>query len=161
MDGAGALGRRPGGNRRAALKASGDLRRALEDAGATVELIPPVAGLPDLVFPANAAVVLDGKVLLARFRHPERAGEEPHFRRAFERLDARGLLREVAPDGVFQEGAGDCHLGRRAAAVLGRQRPALHPQRPARSPPIFGQQMVHLPLATPSASTTWTPASAR
>ena len=35
------------------------LHRALVELGATVELVPPVNGLPDLVFTANAAVVLD------------------------------------------------------------------------------------------------------
>jgi hypothetical protein len=55
------------------------LRRTLLQLGATVHLVPPVAGLPDLVFTANSAVVLDGKALLARFRHAERNGEEPHY----------------------------------------------------------------------------------
>ena len=54
------------------------LKAALEHAGADVRVMAGVAGLPDLVFPANAAVVLDGRALVARFRHPERAGEEPH-----------------------------------------------------------------------------------
>lgn len=94
---------------RAACEGSRDLRRALESAGARVETVGAVRGLPDLVFPANAAVVLDGRVLLARFRHPERQGEEPVFRAAFQKLKARGLVREVLdlPDGLFHEGAGD------------------------------------------------------
>jgi N-dimethylarginine dimethylaminohydrolase len=64
-----------------------------------------------LVFTANAAVVLDGTVLLARFRCPERQGEEPHFRRFFEGLRARGLVARVdaLPEGVYLEGAGDCY----------------------------------------------------
>src|SRR5262249_3664548 len=44
--------------------------RALTRLGATVELIPAAPGLPDLVFTANAALVLDRSALLARFRHP-------------------------------------------------------------------------------------------
>jgi len=93
----------------AAKLASTQLRAALTSAGAKVETIGAVRGLPDLVFPANGAVVLDGKVLLARFRHPERQGEEAIFRSVFARLQARGLVDEVVdlPDGVFQEGAGD------------------------------------------------------
>jgi N-dimethylarginine dimethylaminohydrolase len=93
----------------AAKLASARLRAALTSAGAKVETIGAVRGLPDLVFPANGAVVLDGKVLLARFRHPERQGEEAIFRSVFTRLQARGLVDEVVdlPDGVFQEGAGD------------------------------------------------------
>lgn len=93
-----------------AALAAAALRRIIEKAGGIVELLAPVKGVPDLVFPANAAVVLDGKVLLARFRHPERQREEPVFRAAFEALKARGLVDQVIalPPGVLQEGAGDC-----------------------------------------------------
>lgn len=92
-----------------ARDASAKLRAALEAAGAHVEVIGAVKGLPDLVFPANAAVILDGKVLLARFRHPERQGEEPVFRAVFQRLKARGFVQEIVdlPEGLFHEGAGD------------------------------------------------------
>lgn len=93
-----------------ALAASAALRAALEAAGAVVELAPGTPGLPDMVFPANSAVVLDGRALLSRFHHFERRGEEPEFLAIFEALRARGWLREVAqlPAGCFQEGAGDC-----------------------------------------------------
>jgi N-dimethylarginine dimethylaminohydrolase len=93
----------------AACSGSTGLRRALEAAGAHVETVGAVRGLPDLVFPANAAVVLDGRVLMARFRHPERQGEEPVFRAAFQRLKSRGLVEEILdlPEGLFHEGAGD------------------------------------------------------
>lgn len=86
------------------------LHRRLAALGAAIELVPPAPGLPDLVFTANAAVVLDGKALLARFRHPERRREEAQFERAFRALQARGLVDTVAalPDGVTLEGAGDC-----------------------------------------------------
>ncbi|HEV2531758.1 dimethylarginine dimethylaminohydrolase family protein [Phenylobacterium sp.] len=93
----------------AAKDASADLRRALMALGAQVETIGAVQGLPDLVFPANAAVVLDGRALLARFRHPERQGEEAVLREVFTRLKRRGLIHDLVdpPEGVFQEGAGD------------------------------------------------------
>jgi len=93
----------------AARAASKALRAALEAAGGHVETVGAVRGLPDLVFPANAAVVLDGRVLLARFRHPERQGEEPVFRAAFQRLKARGVIHDIVdlPEGMFHEGAGD------------------------------------------------------
>ncbi|HUK58228.1 MAG TPA: arginine deiminase-related protein [Stellaceae bacterium] len=86
------------------------LHARLMELGAEIALVPPEAGLPDLVFTANAAVVMDGKALLARFRHPERQGEEPVFRRAFDALKAKGAIDEVLelPEGVFLEGAGDC-----------------------------------------------------
>jgi len=93
----------------AARAGSAALRAAIEATGAHVETIGAVKGLPDLVFPANAAVVLDGRVLLARFRHPERQGEEPIFRSVFQRLKTRGLVDELIdlPEGLFHEGAGD------------------------------------------------------
>ncbi len=86
------------------------LEARLKDLGAEIVLVPPEPGLPDLVFTANSAVVMDGKALLARFRHPERQGEEPVFRRAFEKLQAKHQIAEIheLPDGVFLEGAGDC-----------------------------------------------------
>jgi N-dimethylarginine dimethylaminohydrolase len=84
--------------------------RALRANGAAIEFVPPEPALPDLVFTANAAIVLDRRVLLARFRHPERRREEPHFAAAFRALQARGLLDTVAelPPGLALEGAGDC-----------------------------------------------------
>jgi N-dimethylarginine dimethylaminohydrolase len=94
----------------AAEKSASALSAELQKAGARVEMVPAVKGLPDLVFPANAAIVLDGRALVARFRHPERQGEEAIFRDAFLALKARGLLSEVIelPNKVLQEGAGDC-----------------------------------------------------
>jgi N-dimethylarginine dimethylaminohydrolase len=77
--------------------------------GAEIELLPAEPGVPDLVFTANHAVVLDGKVLLARYRYPERQGEEAPVRAFFENARARGLVAELhdLPEGVFHEGAGD------------------------------------------------------
>jgi N-dimethylarginine dimethylaminohydrolase len=43
--------------------------------GHRVHVIDPVPGLPDMVFAANGATVIDGKVLGARFLHAERAAE--------------------------------------------------------------------------------------
>ncbi|MDB5735001.1 MAG: amidinotransferase [Alphaproteobacteria bacterium] len=93
----------------AASQGSRALRDAIAATGAVVETVPAVEGLPDLVFPANAAIVLDGKVLVARFLCAERQGEEAVFRAAFEGLRARGIVKEVVelPQGVLQEGAGD------------------------------------------------------
>jgi N-dimethylarginine dimethylaminohydrolase len=99
---------------RALAAASGDeweaLRGRLQRLGARIEEVPGVPGLPDLVFTANSAVVLDRTALLARFRHPERQAEEPHFAAAFRRLQAHGLIDAVRklPDGLVLEGAGDC-----------------------------------------------------
>src|SRR5262249_19987408 len=65
------------------------LHQTLCDLGAAIELVPPVPCLPDLVFTANSAVVLDRTALLARFRHPERRREGPHVAAAFRVLLAK------------------------------------------------------------------------
>ena len=43
----------------------------------------PRHGLPDMVFAANSALVIDGVALLARFRHAQRAGEERFYEKWF------------------------------------------------------------------------------
>ena len=48
---------------------------AYERAGHRVDLLEPVPGLPDLVFAANGATVVDGRTLGARFATPQRAAE--------------------------------------------------------------------------------------
>jgi N-dimethylarginine dimethylaminohydrolase len=47
--------------------------------GHRVEQIQPVPGLPDMVFAANGATMVDGKVLSARFRYQQRAAEGPAY----------------------------------------------------------------------------------
>src|SRR2546421_5163494 len=93
------------------------LHARLSESGVAIETVIPHEGLPDLVFTANAAVVLDRIALLARFRHPERQSEQPVFGGAFRALQARGLIDEVIemPHGVALEGAGDCLWDRKRA----------------------------------------------
>jgi N-dimethylarginine dimethylaminohydrolase len=101
----------PAGHLAAAERSFQALATALTAAGARLEIMPGVADLPDMVFPANAAVVLDRRALVARFRHPERQREEQHFQERFQAPMGCGfLLEEVAqfPATCFQEGAGDC-----------------------------------------------------
>src|SRR5476651_1304529 len=71
------------------------MKAIYESLGATVYLQPPVKGLPDLVFTANAAVVLNGTVLLARYRYPERRGEEAEGAKFFEKLRRQGVVQHV------------------------------------------------------------------
>ena len=51
---------------------------------AEIQLVEPQPGFPDMVFTANAGLIFDGIVALSSFYHPERQGEEPHFRRWFQ-----------------------------------------------------------------------------
>jgi len=85
-----------------------ELTRILKER-AEIELIPPQPGLPDLVFTANAGLVLGNVVILSRFLHPERQGEEPHFKEWF--LKHRYKVRELPKDLPFK-GAGDALLDR-------------------------------------------------
>jgi N-dimethylarginine dimethylaminohydrolase len=78
--------------------------------GHTVELVDPAPGQADMVFAANAATVVDGKVLTARFRHDERRGEEPHFLQWFEDHAANQGLAEVRIADSINEGEGDFAL---------------------------------------------------
>ncbi len=138
----------PAVNREAAKRASAALRIALEDSGANVTMIPAEAGVPDLVFPANAAVMLDRKVLLARFRHAERSGEEPHFARAFERLKEQGVATQVEQIDVVHEGAGDCIWDTSRQLFWVGSGPRSSPKAGERIAAYFHRQVVELPLAT-------------
>ncbi len=51
------------------------LRQVHLDLGHDVRTIEPAVGLPDMVFAANGATVVGGRVLGARFRYPQRAAE--------------------------------------------------------------------------------------
>lgn len=84
------------------------LRGAIEQ-HANVVLEPPQRALPDIVFTANAGLVLGSKAIVSRFRSIERQGEEPHHRawfaeNGFEILDW--------PEDVPFEGAGDALFDR-------------------------------------------------
>ena len=76
-------------------------------AGAEVDILPAVEGLPDLVFTANAAFVYKKTAVIARYKHAERQGEEPHAERWFREHGYRVV---VLPKGQHFEGAGDALL---------------------------------------------------
>ena len=83
--------------------------------------MPPVAGLPDLVFTANAALIHGRQAILSRFRFPQRQGEEPHYERW---LSEHGFqVRRLRGDGVFRGGGRRPVLRRHALCRLP------HPQR--------------------------------
>jgi N-dimethylarginine dimethylaminohydrolase len=80
------------------------LHETLVGLGAAVALVEPVAGLPDMVFTANAGLVHREVVVLSRFRHGVRQGEEAHFASWFR---AHGFTVVELPAGRYVEGAGD------------------------------------------------------
>ena len=130
------------------------LRAVLVGLGAEVRLQPPAPGLPDLVFTANAGLVLEGVVVPARFRHPERRGEEAVDRAWFA---AQGLeVRELPGPHPF-EGAGDAMPAGPVGVVLAgyRWRTGIgaHVElaralgRPVRSLALTDPRFYHLDLA--------------
>ena len=77
---------------------------------AQVDCISAREGVPDLVFTANAGLVLEMKVLLSHFRHAERRPEQAYFARWFAE---HGFEVQTLPPDVYFEGAGDALFDRR------------------------------------------------
>ncbi len=76
---------------------------------AIVDLVTPEKGVPDMVFTANAGLLLGKTVVLSRFFHKERQGEEPYFKQWFEE---NGYTVKELPKDLPFEGAGDALLDR-------------------------------------------------
>ncbi|HEY9768321.1 MAG TPA: TIGR00300 family protein [Coleofasciculaceae cyanobacterium] len=76
---------------------------------AKVDLVQGQQGVPDMVFTANAGLVLGDNAVLSRFYHPERQGEEPYFKQWFEN---NGFNVFELPKDLPFEGAGDALLDR-------------------------------------------------
>ena len=76
---------------------------------AIVDLITPQKGVPDMVFTANAGLVLGDIAVLSRFYHKERQGEEPFFKAWFEQ---NGFTVYELPQDLPFEGAGDALFDR-------------------------------------------------
>jgi len=124
---------------------------ALEAAGAAVERMDPVEGLPDLVFTANAGMVNGGQFIPARFRHPQRQPETPHDVAWFA---GHGYAVCPLPSDVSHEGAGDA-LPFGGVVVAGyrfRSDAASHPHlsrltgAPVRSVELVDERLYHLDL---------------
>ncbi|HVJ80611.1 MAG TPA: arginine deiminase-related protein [Planctomycetia bacterium] len=116
----------------------------LEKAGAKVELMASAAGLPDMVFTANAGVVWHDVFVPSVFRHEERQGEQPHFGKWFRE---RGWKIEHLPSGAAFEGAGDALFCGRTlfAGYLHRSEIESH----AELGEIFGCETLSLELVDP------------
>ncbi|MFD7664664.1 dimethylargininase [Streptomyces sp. NPDC059788] len=120
------------------------LRELYLSLGHTVEVIEPDPAFPDMVFAANGATVVDGKVLGARFRHVERTGEGPAYFQWFLRNGYRDVL---WPEHI-NEGEGDyLTVGRRLLAGTGfRTDPRSH----AEAQEFFGLPVTGLTLVNPN-----------
>ena len=127
------------------------LAATLRGAGAVIECLHPVEGLPDLVFTANAGTVNGRQFVPARFRHPQRQAEVPHDVAWF---TAAGF--EVTPlaEGLYHEGAGDAlpFGGVLVAGYRTRSDAASHAElsrltrAPVRSVELVDERLYHLDL---------------
>ncbi len=80
------------------------LRDTLQQLNGGTEVIAPQPKLPDMVFTANAGLVVGNRFIRSNFRHPERQGEAAHFEAWF-REHGYEIVR--LPEGLFFEGEGD------------------------------------------------------
>lgn len=76
---------------------------------AQVDLVEPQPGWPDMVFTANAGLILGNTVVLSRFFHSERRGEEQYFQQWF---TDQGYKVHLLPPSLSFEGAGDALIDR-------------------------------------------------
>jgi N-dimethylarginine dimethylaminohydrolase len=72
--------------------------------GCEVELVRPHPAWPDMVFTANAGLVVASQFMRANFRHAERSGEVPLFERWFAEHGYHGSR---MPEPIAFEGEGD------------------------------------------------------
>lgn len=117
-----------------------EIYRAL---GHRVEMLAPVAGLPDMVYAANGALVTPSATIAARFAHPQRAAEAQEYAGW---LTAHGLGPVHLPLEV-NEGEGDfLVVGDTVLAGTGfRTSPAAH----AEVARLTGMEVISLDLVDP------------
>jgi len=118
------------------------LRRLYTTLGHRVEVVDGQPGLPDMVFSANSATVVEGTVYGARFRTTQRAPEAGHFRRWFAE---RGVT--VVEPSAVNEAEGDfAWTGQLLLAGTGfRTDPGAH----AEAQEVLGVPVVSLHLVDP------------
>ncbi|MGW0250634.1 dimethylargininase [Nocardia goodfellowii] len=119
------------------------LRAVYEQYGHQVDLVPGEPGLPDMVFAANSGLAYGGRVMSARFTHPERAAEGPAYHHWF----AQRGFGEVVAARETNEGEGDfIRVGPRILAATGfRSSVAAHRE----VEHYFGRPVVSLELVDP------------
>lgn len=130
-----------------ALEQWSRLVAAYRGAGHRVDLLDPVPGLPDMVFAANGATVVDGRVLTARFANPQRTAEAERHRGWHVRHGVLyGGTTPVAPLAVNEAEGDFAVLSRSILAGYGfRTSPDAHAQLAA----VTGREVLSLELVDP------------
>ncbi|MFF8945803.1 dimethylargininase [Streptomyces sp. NPDC014864] len=119
------------------------LREVYRSLGHTVEELPCEPGLPDMVFTANGATVVDGRVFGARFAHPER---EPEAEAHLEWFAANGFTHLHVPVHI-NEGEGDFAVT--ASYVLAGRGFRTNPLSHGEAQEFFGRPVIGLELVDP------------
>ncbi|HUY53498.1 MAG TPA: arginine deiminase family protein [Candidatus Dormibacteraeota bacterium] len=68
-----------------------------------VDFIDPVKHLPDMVFATDCCLMIDGKIMLSKFRYPERRPESEQYRQWF----INNGFNKIQQTSNFFEGGGD------------------------------------------------------
>jgi N-dimethylarginine dimethylaminohydrolase len=119
------------------------LRELYLELGHRVSLVPPLPGLPDMVYAANGATVVDGMVLGARFRNVERSAEGPAYLDWFRE---QGFARYQSPE-YINEGEGDLLITEHWILAGNGFRSELASHQEAQE--FFGRPVVSLQLVDP------------
>src|ERR1051325_7470630 len=98
------MGRRQGTEAPLARAQWQQLHDTLRGLGCEIELVAPQPNLPDMVFTANAGLVVGRRFIRSNFRFKERRGETPHFERWFA---LQGYEVTTLPEELIFEGEGD------------------------------------------------------
>jgi ornithine--oxo-acid transaminase len=113
---------------------------------ASVHLVEPQPGSPDMVFTANAGLVHGSSVALSSFYHPERQGEEPHFRRWFQQT---GFTVSDIPRVTPFEGEGDALFEPGGARLWAGHGPRTREGSHRHLTELWGVEVVSLRLTDP------------
>ena len=127
-----------------AVRQWSSLRDIVQKLGATVEILDPADGLPDMVFTANAGLIYRDRVILSRFRPEERRGEQAHNHAWFAR---NGFSVHELPEDVYFEGAGDALFVGETLIAGYRMRSDIHGQQQLGE--ILGCRVIPLELVDP------------
>ena len=125
------------------------LREALVRLGHDVHVLSPEIGLPDMVYAANGAFVVDGIVYGARFKHPQRSAEAVAHRRFYTERSEHPW--RFVPPVATNEGEGDfayvpdAYGGIVLAGYGYRTEQAAHTE----AQEIFGRPVISLKLTDP------------
>ena len=119
------------------------LRDLFAELGHQVDQLAPRPGLPDMVFAANGATVVDGRALVARFRHEQRQAESDAYLDWF----AEAGYTDVRKAEWTNEGEGDyLVVGDRILAGSGFRS---DPRAQAEAETFLGRPVIGLTLVDP------------